>query len=144
MVSWDDVRSRLEREVAGLEDDGFVIVTEPRPPPGPPRGVLRRRHQAPARFVQVRADGDGMLYAECVGATLFDGEWEVTPGQHERLRALGWFVPGEDNPWEVEQNYPNYFRYDERSHAVGLARVCAESLEVLGADPDGLVWQQGR
>lgn len=142
-MPWDDVCSRLEREVAGLEDGGFVIVTEPKPPPGPPRGVLRRRHQAPARYVQVRADGDGILYAECVGATAFDGEWDVSPAQHEQLRELGWYVPGEDNPWEVEQTYPNYFRHVEVSAAPELARACVESLAILGTDPDGLLWQRG-
>ena len=142
-MSWDDVRTRLEREVADLRDDGFVIVTEPAPPAGPPRGLLRRRHQPPSRYVQVRAAEGGLLYAECVGATLFDGEWEVTATQHERLRALGWFVPGEDNPWEAEQTYPNYFRYEDGSRGAELSRLCAASLEILGADPDGLLWQRG-
>ena len=142
-MSWDDVRIRLEREVAELGDDGFVIVTEPTPPAGPPRGLLRRRHQPPSRYVQVRATEGGLFYAECVGATLFDGDWEVTAAQHDQLRALGWFVPGEDNPWDAEQNYPNYFRYDEGSRAAELARLCVESLEILGADADGLVWQRG-
>ena len=142
-MSWDDVRTRLEREVADLGDDGFVIVTEPAPPAGPPRGLLRRRHQPPSRYVQVRAAEPGLLYAECVGATLFDGEWEVTDAQHEQLRALGWFVPGEDNPWEAEQTYPNYFRYEETSRGPELARRCVESLEVLGAQPDVLDWQTG-
>ncbi len=142
-MTWDDVRTRLEREVADLGDDGFVILSEPAPPAGPPRGVLRRRHQPPSRYVQVRASEPGLLYAECVGATLFDGEWEVSAAQHEQLRGLGWFVPGEENPWEAEQTYPNYYRYDDRSRGPELAALCVASLELLGAGADGLLWQQG-
>ena len=125
-MAWDDVRVRLEREVAGLGDDGFVVLSEPAPPAGPPRGLLRRRHQPPSRYVQVRSAEPGLLYAECVGATLFDGEWEVS--RPARAAAgLGWFVPGEENPWEAEQNYPNYFRYDERSRGPEARRASASS-----------------
>ena len=63
--------------------------------------------------------------------------------QHEQLRALGWFVPGDDNPWEAEPNYPNYFRYDKGPAVPRSRALCVESLQVLGADPDRLVWQQG-
>ncbi len=142
-MSWDDVRTRLEREVADLGDDGFVVLSEPAPPAGPPRGLLRRRHQPPSRYVQVRTAEPGMLYAECVGATLFDGEWEVSASQHEQLRALGWFVPGDDNPWDAAPAYPNYFRYDQVSSGPEVARTCVDSLQVLGVDPDVVVWQQG-
>lgn len=142
-MTWDDVRTRLEREVAGIADDGFVVLTEPTPPAGPPRGLLRRRPQPPSRYVQVRGAEEGLLYAECVGSMLFDGDWDVTAAQHEQLRALGWFVPGEDNPWEAEQTYPNYFRYEDGSRGPEIARLCVESLSLLGADPDDLVWQQG-
>ncbi|HEX5917975.1 MAG TPA: hypothetical protein VFY76_08980 [Nocardioides sp.] len=144
MASWDDVRRRLEHEVAGLERDGFVVVGEPAAPAGPPRGLLRRRHQPPSRYVQVRADGDGMLYAECVGATLFGGDWEVTPAQDDLLRSRGWYVPGQDNPWQVEQAYPNYFRYADVAATADLARACVDALAVLGVDPAGLVWRDGQ
>lgn len=89
----------------------------------------------------MRHDGD-LLYAECVGATRFGGEWEVTADQHGRLRDLGRFVPGEDNPWDYPVSYPNYFRFDEPAEASRLARLCATSLELLGADPASLEWHR--
>lgn len=143
MASWDDVRRRLEDAIGALEPDAFVVLSEPTPPAGPPRGLLRRRHQPPSRYVQVRADGDSTLYAECVGATSFGGDWEVTPAQDDLLRASGWYVPGRDNPWEVEQAYPTYFRYAEVSATGDVARACVDALALLGVDPAGLVWQDG-
>jgi hypothetical protein len=141
MASWDDVRRRLEHEVAGLETGAFVVLSEPAPPPGPPRGLLRRRDQLPSRYVQVRADDDAVLYAECVGSTSFGGDWDVTPAQDDLLRARGWYVPGQDNPWDVEQAYPNYFRYADATATADLARACVDALALLGADPSTLEWR---
>lgn len=130
MASWDDVRLRLERALEELADDAFVIAGEPE---------QRRR---PTRYVQVRADRGGLLYAECVGSTTFGGDWETTPEQHDRLTASGWYVPGQANPWDYEQSYPNYFRFEERSRADEVARSCVDALQVLGVEPDTLVWRQ--
>lgn len=78
MTSWLEIRRRMEHELADLAVGEFILVGEPEPPPGPPRGMLRRRHQLPSRYVQVRSDGEGTLYSECVGATIFGGEWDVS------------------------------------------------------------------
>lgn len=141
MISWDDVRRRLEEELVTLGPDDFVVVGEPDAPAEPRRGLLRRRASTPPRrYAQVRHDGD-LFYAECVGATRFGGEWPVTDDQHGRLRELGWFVPGEGNPWDHAVSYPNYFCFDVPAQAARLAGLCATSLELLGAEPASLEWR---
>lgn len=142
MASWDDVRRRLEREIAGLDDDAFVVVGERQPPRPPARGVLRRRPApAPTRYAQLRRDGDHW-YAECVGATAFGGDWEVDEVTHQRLRDLGWLVPGEDDPSGVQPSYPNYWRVLPRAEASAAAAMCADALALLQADPSTLEWRR--
>ncbi len=139
MTSWGDVRTRLERELSTLADDEFAVVGEPEPAPA--RGLLRRRPApAPTRYVQVRRDGDHW-YAECVGATAFGGDWDVDDATHDRLRDLGWLVPGDD-PSGVQPSYPNYWRVFPRAEADRAAAMCAGALELLGADPATLEWRR--
>ena len=141
---WDVVRRRLEVELVDLAEEEFLVVGEPTPEPGPPRGLLRRRTPPPAtRYVQVRRDGEH-LYAECVGATSFGGDWEVQPAAHERLRGIGWLVPGEEDPSGVQPSYPSYWRLLPRAEAARAARMCADALAVLGADPATLEWRRDR
>lgn len=144
MTSWDDVRRTLQQELGRLAVGEFVVAGEPRPPAGPPRGLLRRRETPPFRFVQSLLIEDSTFYAECVGATLFGGDWEVSPDQHERLRGLGWYCPGDDNPWEAQPSYPAYFCYCPTSDSDELAGRMVSSLEVLGVDPDRLEWTTDR
>lgn len=142
MASWDDVRARLERELASLADGEFVVLGEPEPPRGPARGLLRRRPApAPTRFVQVRRDGDHW-YAECVGATSFGGDWDLEEVTHLRLRDLGWLVPGEDDPSGVQPSYPNYWKVLPRGEAGRAASICSDALALLGADPSTLEWRR--
>ena len=142
MTSWEDVRARLARELLTLGDDEFVVVGEPEPAAAPARGLLRRRPApAPTRYVQVRRD-DEHWYAECVGATSFGGDWDVDEATHDRLRDLGWLVPGDDDPSGVQPSYPNYWRVLPRAEADRAAAMCAEAMELLGADPSSLEWRR--
>ena len=142
MASWDDVRVRLERELATLADREFVVLGEPEAPRGPARGLLRRRPApAPTRYAQVRRDGD-QWYAECVGATSFGGDWDVDEGTHQRLGDLGWLVPGADDASGVQPSYPNYWKVLPRAEAGRAATLCSDALALLGADPSTLEWRR--
>ena len=143
-AGWDAVRRRLEREVDDLAEDEFLVVGEPAAPAGPPRGLLRRRPKPPAtRYVQVRRDGDH-LYAECIGAESYGGDWDVEPNTHQRIRGLGWLVPGEEDASGVQPSYRNYWRVLPRTDAALLTRACADALALLGADPASLEWTRDR
>lgn len=142
MPSWDDVRRRLGTELLDLAHDEFVVVGEAEPPRPPARGLLRRRAAPePVRYVQIRRDGDHW-YAECVGATAFGGDWAVDEATHERIRALGWLVPGEDDPSGVQPSYPNYWKVVPRAEADRAASICSDALALLGADPSTLEWRR--
>lgn len=142
MRSWDDVRQRLETELPDLADEEFVVLGEPEPARPRARGLLRRRPAPePTRYVQLRRDGDHW-YAECVGATTFGGDWEIDPVTHQRLRDLGWLVPGEEEPSGVQPSYPNYWRVLPRQESARVTTMCADALELLGADPARLEWRR--
>lgn len=142
MPSWDDVRRRLETELLDLADDEFVVVGEAQPLRPPGRGLLRRRPASePVRYVQLRRDGDHW-YAECVGATSFGGDWHVDEVTHERLRDLGWLVPGEDHPSGVQPSYPNYWAVLGRAESRRAATICSDALALLGAAPSTLEWRR--
>lgn len=142
MVSWADVRHRLDQELTELGDEEFVLVGEPVGPPGPPRGLLRRRHRpAPTRYAQVLRRGDHW-YAECVGATSFGGDWEVDTETHTRLLALGWLVPGAEDPSGVQPSHPNYWRVLARPERAQVVTLCVEALAVLGAEAQALEWRR--
>ena len=142
MASWDDVRVRLERELATLAEGEFVVLGEPAEQPGPARGLLRRRSApAPTRYVQLRRDGDHW-YAECVGAAVFGGDWDVDEATHTRLRDLGWLVPGDDDPSGVQPSYPHYWKVLPRREAGRAATICSDALALLGAEPSTLEWRR--
>lgn len=142
MPSWDDVRQRLETELLDLADEEFLVLGEPEPPRPPAHGLLRRRPEPePVRYVQLRRDGDHW-YAECVGATTFGGDWNVDEATHDRLRDLGWLVPGEDDPSEVQPSYPHYWKVLQRQESPRVTTMCAGALELLGADPARLEWRR--
>jgi hypothetical protein len=77
-----------------------------------------------------------------VGATSFGGDWEVDAPTHERLRGLGWLVPGDPDPSGVQPSYPNYWRVLPLTEAAHVARLCTDALAALDADVDGLVWRR--
>jgi hypothetical protein len=136
-TTWDAWRTRLAHELSTLEDREFVILGEPRPAQGPPRGLLRRRPDPPPhRFVQFLRIED-QVTAECVGATSFGGYLDIDPDDHERLRALGWNAPGDTS--EVEWGAPNYRRFAGPDDSQELAQLTVDSLRVLGLGPDELV-----
>lgn len=141
-ASWPDVERRLAEELATLADQEFVVVGEPEPPTEPRRGLLRRRPAPPpTRYVQFGRYGDD-LHGECVGATLFGGDWEVTPEQHDRIRELGWLAPGDRDPDGTQPAYPNYWRTLTPGDSADLARMGAGALAVLGVDPLALQWRR--
>src|SRR3954452_4923627 len=107
-TGWAEAEQRLREELGDLEDGQFLVLGEPAGPPGPPRGLLRRRPAPPpTRYVQFRMAG-GWVYAECVGSRMFGGDWATTAEQHDGLRALGWLAPGDDDPTGTQPSYPNY------------------------------------
>lgn len=142
--TWADVEGRLATELSGLADGEFVILGEPQPPAEKPRGLLRRAPAPPPhRYVQVARHGD-WLYAECVGATSFGGHWEVSPEQHEQIRALGWLAPGDPDETGTQPSYPNYWRTLPGDRATEAAALGAGALQVLGVAPGALDWHRER
>jgi hypothetical protein len=139
--AWEAVQERLRVTLVGLADGGVVIVGEPVPPPGPRQGLFRRRPEPPPRrYVQYRRYEE-YLACECVGATLFSGDWPMTPEQDRAIRALGWRLPTDGSNAEPAPNYPNYHRTVGLREAGEAARLGAGALEVLGLDPDELDWE---
>lgn len=142
MSAWEDVRRRLAAQLRELADEEFVVLGDPAPTREPGRGLLRRR-PAPAatRFAQVRRSGDH-LYAECVGATSFGGDWEMDDSSRSQLSGLGWLVPGEEDPSGVQPSYPNHWCVRPSQEADVVAAMCADALEILGSDPTSLEWRR--
>jgi len=130
--SWATVRDELADELARLDDREFVILGEPVSWSGP-TGLLRRPKPLPGRYVQFLRMQDS-LSGECVGATSFGGDWDISSEQDARIRALGWYAPGEMP--DTEPGYPNY-RYDvPLDRAARLAEMGVAALDVLGLRPD--------
>jgi type III secretion system-like peptide-binding chaperone len=142
--SWDALRERLAAELESLSEGEFVVVAEPEAAPGSSRGLFRRKPQTgPVRYVQFRDDGEWM-YAECIGATLFGGDWEVSDDQHARLREAGWLAPGDDDPSGTQPAYPNYWALVPRADTGRLAGMGVGALAELGAAPTSLEWRRER
>ncbi len=141
--TWDEVETELTTALAALEPEEFLVVGEPAPAPGPARGLLRRRSAPPPhRYVQFRATGE-WVYAECVGSTVFGGDWPSTAEQHDALRDLGWLAPGDEDPTETRPGYPNYWRTLPRAERAELALLGARSLSVLGVEPTAVHVERG-
>lgn len=148
--TWQDVRTRLAEELAGLDPDEFVVLSEPDGQPDPEQqpGLLgrllgRRPESAPVRWVQYRNDDGSWIYGECVGSTLFDGDWEIDQVTHDRLRQLGWLAPGDPDPTGTRPDYPAYWQCRGSEHAADLAAMGVEALRLLGTDPTTLTWRHG-
>jgi hypothetical protein len=131
--TWDSVRTDLVRELSRLQDREFVVLGDPLTRTGP-TGLLRRRKPLPGRYVQFLRMGD-TLSGECVGATSFGGDWDISPDQDARIRSLGWYAPGEMP--DTEPGYPNYRHDVPRDQADRLADMGVQALTVLGVQPGG-------
>lgn len=143
-AAWRAVAERLAGTLDGLDDGGFVVLGEPEP--APPARRLRfggRRAEAPgSRYVQVLRQGE-WLQAECVGARLFGGAWELSAEQHDEIRALGWLAPGDADDLGTQPAYPNYWRTLPDSQRADVVALAVGALRVLGTRPEDLVWRQG-
>lgn len=139
-MSWTALRDRVAAALASLPDGEFLVVGEPEGPREPARGLLRRRPEPPPRrYVQFLRLEDGVS-AECVGATSFGGDYEITPAQHEQLRALGWKAPGDTGKAEeASWGYPNYRLESRAEDAAALAQLAVDSLVVLGLAADSSI-----
>lgn len=142
-TTWDEVETELASALAALGSEEFLVVGEPAPAPGPARGLLRRRTAPPPhRYVQFRVAGE-WVYAECVGSTVFGGDWPSTAEQHDALRDLGWLAPGDEDPSQTQPAYPNYWRTLPTTERARLAVLGARSLEALGVEPTAVHVERG-
>lgn len=132
-TAWDETRDRLTSELGTLEDGEFVVLGEP-VTYGEPGGLFRRKPKPiPGRYVQFLRMKD-LISGECVGATAFGGDLEMTPEQQDRIRELGWHAPGEMP--DTDPGYPN-FRCDlPLDQAPRLAEMGVAALDVLGLGPE--------
>ncbi len=138
---WDTVEEDLAAVLHDLSEREFVVLGEPAPTPHA-RGPFRRTPPPrPNRYVQFQRDRD-WLYAECVGATLFGGDWEVPVGVHEQLRTLGWLAPGDPDPAGTRPSYPNYWCTLPREDHRRAAAMGVGALRLLGAQAGALQRQR--
>lgn len=138
---WGGIEAELATVLADLAEREFLVVGEPAPEPHA-RGPFRRTPPPrPNRYVQFQRDRD-WLYAECVGATLFGGDWEVAPEVHEQIRGLGWLAPGDPDPAGTQPSYPNYWCTLSQQESRRAAVMGVGALRLLGLDPAGVEWQR--
>jgi hypothetical protein len=125
----DAVVARLRAAIETLADGEFLVVGEPVPPAEAPRRRFGRRREAPppSRYVQFRL-ADAWVYAECVGAQGFGGDWPATPEQVAAVRAAGWLAPGDADPTGTQPAYPNFWRTVAAAEAGELAAPGAAAL----------------
>ncbi|MCD4534075.1 hypothetical protein LRP67_08290 [Nocardioides sp. cx-169] len=141
---WAAPQATLAELLTTMTGDEYVVLGEPAPPAGEPQGLLRRRAAPPPhRFVQFLRD-DEELYGECVGATLFGGEWELGEADHQRVRALGWLAPGDPDPSGTQPAVAHYWCTVPRGDAAELAARGIGALQVMGVDPAALDWEHQR
>ena len=138
----DAVVARLRAAIEALGDGEFLVVGEPAPPVER-RRFGRRGTPAPSRYVQLRL-ADGWLYAECVGAQDFGGDWPATPEQVAVIRAAGWLAPGDADPTGTRPAYPNFWRTVPATDGGELAAMGAVALEALGVDAATVEVQRGQ
>ncbi|WP_343906949.1 TY-Chap domain-containing protein [Nocardioides aquiterrae] len=140
----DAVVARLRATIEELADGEFLVVGEPaRPVDTPRRRFGRRATPPPTRYVQFRL-ADEWLYAECVGAQGFGGDWPATAEQVAAIRAAGWLAPGDADPTGTQPGYPNFWRTVPAAGAGELAAMGAAALEALGVDAATVEVQRGQ
>ena len=140
--TWKDVEARLDVTIAGLVDGGHVVVGEPAGTAAP-RGLLRRRQAPPPRPYAQAALRGSWLYAECIGATAFGGDWEVTPEQDAAIRGAGWLTPDQDDETGTRPSYPNYWRTLPVERRSEVVTMMVAALQALGVEPAALEWDRG-
>jgi hypothetical protein len=135
--NWDDTTHELACALAQLVDGEFLILGEPAPAPGRRRKPFTKpARPAPARYVQVLRI-EGLLSAECVGATAFGGTWEMDTPTITQLRAMGWKTPAE-SPAQYGNITPNFDLYVDPQGLSALTDLLVASLQVLGTRPHEL------
>ena len=143
-MTWDDVQQSLARDLSGLPDRGFVIVT-PTEPPGRPAivrhrrlaGLITEKRVTASPFVQfLRMEND--LRGECVGSEIMGGPFPLTDDEHERVLGLGWVLPWREGfsaenyerEWLGEGPPPSYL---SETTAGGVATLAVRTMrEVFG------------
>lgn len=141
-AGWDVLRDDLARRIAALADGEFVILGEP-VVYGEPTGRFRRRPRPlPNRFVQFLRMGV-WVSGECVGSTLFGGDYDIPSADHERLRSLGWMTPDDLVRVNTTPGYPNYRCDFPREDSARLARMGTDALQVLGLSPSDVGFGDG-
>jgi hypothetical protein len=137
------VEERLGGTLVDLADGSILIVGEPAAPPGPRQGLFRQRPKPPpVRYVQYLRT-DEYLACECVGASSFGGDIELTSEQDEAIRTVGWRLPTDTSDAEPAPSYPNYHRTVPLDEAPEAARLGVGALAALGLRPEELTWERG-
>ena len=94
-MTWGERQQGLARDLRGLPDTGFVIVT-PTEPPGRLTivrhrrlaGLIKEKRATTSPFVQFLRMGND-LSGECVGSEAMGGWFALTDQEHERVLGLG-------------------------------------------------------
>jgi hypothetical protein len=139
-ATWTALHEQLTAWLESLADGESVVLGEP-VVLGEAHGLFRHRAKPlPSRFVRyVRLEH--YLGAECVGSTAFGGDWEISPADDERLRALGWRAPDGTN--NHEWGAPMYMCDVPRRDAARLARMGVDPLRLLDVAPATVEFRQG-
>ena len=137
-MEFDHLRRELAGRLAALSEGDALILGEPTDVPK--RRGFRRQPVPPSRYVQFLRDSDH-LYGECVGSTLFGGDWPTSEADHQRVRALGWLSPGDPDPSGTQPGYPHYWCCLPSGRTEDLAAMATGALDALGAEPATLEWR---
>ena len=139
-ATWESLHEELTAWLQTLEDGESVALGEP-VVLGEAHGLFRHRAKPlPSRYVRyVRLEH--YLGGECVGSTAFGGDWEISPADDGRLRALGWRAPDDTNGEEWGE--PMYKCDVPRKEAARLARMGLDALRLLGVAPASVEFRQG-
>ena len=139
-ADWAGATRVLMDALNDLADGEFLILGEPSPAPGRRARLLSRQSsRATSRYVQaIRIEG--ILSAECVGATSLGGTWAMPDLTIEHLRGMGWLTPAETRS-AYGNHTPNFELFAEATDAPALAELMLTSLALLGAQPEDLVLQ---
>ena len=139
-ATWESLHEELTAWLQTLADGESVVLGEP-VVLGEANGLFRHRGKPlPSRYVRyVRMEH--YLGGECVGSTAFGGDWEISPADDGRLRALGWRAPDDTNGEEWGE--PMYKCDLTRKEAARLARMGLDALRLLGVAPAAVEFRQG-